>query len=77
MPENNTPIHKQGTDKPKSNQGLNLMGIGPLSTEVHFWRELIDSLDEDRQSRESMERMRQALALAEYRLAHQAGRLQH
>jgi hypothetical protein len=40
-----------------------------LSEEVSFWRELIQTLDESRQSRESLERMRQALALAEYRLA--------
>ena len=39
-----------------------------LGMEIRFWREMIDSLDETKHSRESMERMRQALALAEYRL---------
>ena len=46
-----------------------LLTSSHLSEEVCFWRELIQSMDESRQSRESLERMRQALALAEYRLA--------
>ena len=40
-----------------------------LRSEVQFWQGMIDSLDKDRCSRESAERMHQALALAEYRLA--------
>jgi hypothetical protein len=39
-----------------------------LGLEIRFWREMIESLDGTKHSRESMERMRQALALAEYRL---------
>jgi hypothetical protein len=46
-----------------------LLTSSHLSEEVCFWRELIQTLDESRQSGESLERMRQALALAEYRLA--------
>jgi hypothetical protein len=48
---------------------MELLASSHLSEEVCFWRELIQTLDESRQSRESLERMRQALALAEYRLA--------
>ena len=40
-----------------------------LREEAHFWRELIGSVDENGHSSETVERMRQALALAEYRLA--------
>ena len=41
-----------------------------LASEIRFWRELIEAMDGSTESRESAERMRQALALAEYRLAH-------
>ena len=40
-----------------------------LRSEIRFWRELIESLATESQPRESAERMHQALALAEYRLA--------
>jgi hypothetical protein len=40
-----------------------------LRAEIQFWRELIESLGAVPQPRESAERMHQALALAEYRLA--------
>lgn len=40
-----------------------------LRSEIRFWRELIESLGPDSQPREAIERMHQALALAEYRLA--------
>lgn len=40
-----------------------------LRSEIRFWRELIESPGADSQPRESIERMHQALALAEYRLA--------
>ena len=46
-----------------------LLNSSHFSEEVCFWRELIQSMDESRQPRESLERMRQALALAEFRLA--------
>ena len=41
-----------------------------LASEIRFWREMIETMGESDHSRESAERMRQALALAEYRLAH-------
>jgi hypothetical protein len=40
-----------------------------LRAEIGFWRELIDSCDEE-QPPDSIERMNHALALAELRLAH-------
>jgi len=40
-----------------------------LRSEIGFWREMIDSCDEE-QPPDSIERMQQALALAETRLAH-------
>jgi hypothetical protein len=40
-----------------------------LAEEVSFWRELIDSQPESMHSSGNLERMYQALALAEYRLA--------
>jgi hypothetical protein len=47
--------------------------VGPnealLRSEIGFWRELIESCGEA-QPRDSVERMRQALALAETRLMH-------
>jgi len=52
-------------DKP-STQALN---ESLLRSEIRFWRELIESFGEVPWPRESTERMRQALALAEYRLA--------
>jgi hypothetical protein len=39
-----------------------------LRSEIRFWRELIDSLDRKSGSAATLERMQQALALAEYRL---------
>ena len=46
-------------------------GLNPslLQAEIDFWRRLIEARREPAQSRESAERMQQALALAEYRLA--------
>jgi len=40
-----------------------------LQSEIDFWRILIEAQREPLRSRESTERMQQALALAEYRLA--------
>ena len=40
-----------------------------LQAEIDFWRSLIEAKREPARSRESSERMQQALALAEYRLA--------
>jgi hypothetical protein len=40
-----------------------------LQSEIDFWRSLIESQPRAARSRESIERMQQALALAEYRLA--------
>jgi len=40
-----------------------------LRSEIAFWRDLIDAQNPAGQSRETLERMHQALALAEYRLA--------
>ena len=40
-----------------------------LQAEIDFWRSLIEAQREPARSRESSERMQQALALAEYRLA--------
>jgi len=40
-----------------------------LQAEIDFWRSLIEAQREPSQARESAERMQQALALAEYRLA--------
>ncbi len=46
-------------------------GLDPalLQTEIDFWRSLIEAQHKPSRSRESTERMQQALALAEYRLA--------
>lgn len=46
-------------------------GLDPLllQAEIDFWRSLIEAQREPVRSRESAERMQQALALAEYRLA--------
>lgn len=46
-------------------------GLDPsfLQAEIDFWRSLIEAQREPVRSRESTERMQQALALAEYRLA--------
>jgi len=46
-------------------------GLDPslLQAEIDFWRSLIEAQHEPSRSRESAERMQQALALAEYRLA--------
>ena len=46
-------------------------GLDPslLQAEIDFWRSLIEAQREPSRSRESAERMQQALALAEYRLA--------
>jgi len=46
-------------------------GINPslLQAEIAFWRGLIEAQRKPPRSRESTERMQQALALAEYRLA--------
>jgi hypothetical protein len=52
-------------DKPSA-QALN---ESLLRSEIRFWHELIESLGEVPRPRESTERMHQALALAEYRLA--------
>jgi len=49
--------------------GPGLYSASTLLQEVNFWREMLIGVDEVRQSRSSVERMRQALALAEYRLA--------
>lgn len=48
-----------------------------LAEEVQFWLELIASLDETSQSNEALERMHQALALAEFRLAAATGNRSH
>lgn len=48
-----------------------------LAEEVQFWRGLIASLDEAAQSNERLERMQQALELAEFRLAAKAGVRSH
>ena len=48
------------------------MNADLLASEIRFWREMIEAMDENAHTRESAERMRQALALAEYRLAHLA-----
>ena len=45
-------------------------GESLLRTEIQFWRELINSKNQETCSAETLERMRQALALAEYRLCH-------
>jgi hypothetical protein len=49
----------------------NKRGLDPslLQAEIDFWRSLIEAQREPSRSRESAERMQQALALAEYRLA--------
>ena len=51
-------------------QGPGIQGANEalLLSEVRFWRELIESLDDQTRPRESIERMHQALALAEFRL---------
>ena len=51
--------------------GLQSDGVNEalLRSEIRFWRDLIESLDEQTRTRDSMERMYQALALAEFRLA--------
>jgi hypothetical protein len=42
-------------------------GEGLLRAEIAFWRDMIESCDADHPA-DSLERMRQALGLAEYRL---------
>jgi hypothetical protein len=49
-----------------STQALN---VSLLRSEIRFWRELIESQAARSQTRDATERMHQALALAEYRLA--------
>ncbi len=61
-------IDLAGPNRPNAEQPL----FGRLQQEVEFWREMLAAPQTDRQSRESVERMKQALALAEYRLAAQA-----
>jgi len=61
--------HRRNQDK-KSTETLRDGLDGPeilLRTEVAFWREMIGSCDADYPTA-SLERMRQSLALAEYRL---------
>jgi hypothetical protein len=52
-------------------EGVQTNGLNAdlLRSEIQFWQGMIESLDDDKCSRESVERMHQALALAEYRLA--------
>jgi hypothetical protein len=47
-----------------------------LQQEVQFWRDMLAAQGTAKQSRESVERMKQALALAEYRMASQAREIQ-
>lgn len=61
----------QQTKMIEANDELHAQGLeeNSLGLEIRFWRDLIDSLDDAANSRETTERMQQALALAEYRLA--------
>jgi hypothetical protein len=45
-----------------------------LLAEIRFWQDMIGALNTDSCSREAAERMHQALALAEYRLASLGGK---
>jgi len=46
-----------------------------LQQEVQFWRDMLAATGMDKHSRESVERMKQALALAEYRLSAQTQKI--
>jgi hypothetical protein len=52
------------------NRGLDSDGVNEalIRSEIRFWRDLIESLNDETRTRDSMERMHQALALAEFRL---------
>lgn len=57
----------KGPDSPALNESL-------LRSEIAFWRDMIETQNLAGQSHEALERMHQALALAEYRLAGLAGK---
>jgi hypothetical protein len=66
MSENN--VTKKAFEYPGRSAG---QGLDPslLQAEIDFWRSLIEAQHEPLRTRESAERLQQALALAEYRLA--------
>ncbi|HMB59040.1 MAG TPA: hypothetical protein VKN35_03925 [Xanthomonadales bacterium] len=55
-------------NKTKEVSGCDGPGEALLRSEIKFWHELIDSLNLENASAEALERMHQALALAQYRL---------
>ena len=66
--EPKTPKGAQPPAQPTA-QSTALASSGQLQQEVQFWRDMLSAPGSAQQSRESLERMKQALALAEYRLA--------
>lgn len=59
---------KQGSAEQQETESAYRKNEAMLRSEIGFWRELIDGCD-DAQPPESIERMQQALALAERRLS--------
>jgi hypothetical protein len=70
MQERNTmPIDQPPGKAIKSETSCTPIEAGPLAEEIRFWQEMLSAMEGADQPQERVERVKQALALAQYRLA--------